>query len=84
MFLDYAEDQMKRRKQIYMQEWPKKLDAFLDFNERSVLTGPGKWERGAPGTGAEPGRPTLGACREALLGAGAASVRVVVAVARTG
>lgn len=45
MFLDYAEDQTKRRKQIYMHEWPKKLDAFLAFNERSVLPGPGKWKR---------------------------------------
>jgi hypothetical protein len=45
MFLDYAEDQTKRRKQIYMQEWPKKLDAFLAFNERRVLPGPGKWRR---------------------------------------
>ncbi|AGP41551.1 virulence RhuM family protein [Sorangium cellulosum] len=45
MFLDYAEDQTKRRKQIYMHEWPKKLDAFLAFNERSVLPGLGKWKR---------------------------------------
>ncbi|WP_437528686.1 virulence RhuM family protein [Sorangium sp. So ce726] len=45
MFLDYAEDQTKRRKQIYMHEWPTKLDTFLAFNERSVLPGPGKWKR---------------------------------------
>ncbi|WP_437854784.1 virulence RhuM family protein [Sorangium sp. So ce363] len=45
MFLDYAEDQTKRRKQLYVHEWPKKLDAFLAFNERSVLPGPGKWKR---------------------------------------
>lgn len=45
MFLDHAEDQTKRRKQIYMQEWPKKLDAFLAFNERRVLPGLGKRKR---------------------------------------
>lgn len=45
MFLDHAEDQTRRRKQIYMAEWPKKLDAFLEFNERAVLPGPGRWKR---------------------------------------
>lgn len=45
MFLDYAEDQTRRRKSIYMAEWPKKLDAFLAFNERRVLPGPGRWKR---------------------------------------
>jgi hypothetical protein len=45
MFLDYADDQTRRRKSIYMAEWPKKLDAFLAFNERSVLPGAGKARR---------------------------------------
>ncbi len=45
MFLDYAEDQSRRRASIHMAEWPKKLDAFLAFNERSVLPGPGRWKR---------------------------------------
>lgn len=45
MFLDYAEDQTRRRKQIYMAEWPQKLDVFLQFNERAVLPGPGRWKR---------------------------------------
>jgi hypothetical protein len=45
MFLDYAEDQTRRKKAIYMKEWPEKLDAFLAFNERSVLPGPGRWRR---------------------------------------
>jgi hypothetical protein len=45
MFLDYAEDQTRRKKSIYMKEWPEKLDAFLAFNERSVLPGPGRWRR---------------------------------------
>jgi hypothetical protein len=45
MFLDYAEDQTRRRQSIYMAEWPKKLDAFLTFNDRRVLPGPGRWKR---------------------------------------
>ncbi|MFT3776249.1 MAG: virulence RhuM family protein [Minicystis sp.] len=45
MFLDYAEDQTRRRQHIHMTDWPKKLDAFLAFNERSILPGPGRWKR---------------------------------------
>lgn len=37
MFLDFAEDQAERRKQIFMRDWRKKLDEFLRFNEREVL-----------------------------------------------
>lgn len=37
MFLDYAEDQARRRKQVFMLDWKKKLDDFLRFNERNVL-----------------------------------------------
>lgn len=42
MYLDYAEDQAKRRIPMTMQDWAKKLDAFLQFNEREVLENPGK------------------------------------------
>src|SRR3989338_8278610 len=42
MYLDYAEDQVKRHKQIFMRDWRKKLDAFLKFNEREILNNPGK------------------------------------------
>ena len=38
MFLDYAEDQAQRRRPITMAEWSDKLDAFLSFNDRDVLT----------------------------------------------
>lgn len=38
MYLDYAEDQAKRRRAIAMAEWEQKLDAFLSFNERELLT----------------------------------------------
>lgn len=37
MWLDYAEDQALRRKQVFMQDWEQKLDDFLAFNEREVL-----------------------------------------------
>jgi hypothetical protein len=38
MYLDYAEDQARRRKTMTMAEWADKLDAFLSFNEREILT----------------------------------------------
>lgn len=37
MWLDYAEDQALRRKQVFMRDWEQKLDEFLKFNERRVL-----------------------------------------------
>jgi hypothetical protein len=42
MYLDYAEDQAKRHRQVFMRDWRKKLDAFLQFNERDILNHPGK------------------------------------------
>lgn len=42
MYLDFAEDMAKRRKQMNMNEWAAKLDEFLKFNERQVLSGAGK------------------------------------------
>lgn len=42
MYLDYAEDMARRRKIMTMREWEDKLDAFLQFNERDVLTHAGK------------------------------------------
>ncbi len=38
MYLDYAEDQAKRAHPMHMAEWAQKLDAFLRFNERNILT----------------------------------------------
>jgi hypothetical protein len=37
MFLDFAEDQARRRKQIFLRDWQKRLDDFLRFNDRNVL-----------------------------------------------
>ena len=45
MFLDFAEDQAKRRKQVFLRDWKTKLDEFLRFNERAVLTGAGNVSR---------------------------------------
>jgi len=42
MYLDYAEDQAKRRRPVTMAEWADKLDAFLSFNDRDVLTHAGR------------------------------------------
>lgn len=42
MYLDYAENQAKRRKTVTMAEWEEKLDAFLTFNERDLLDHAGK------------------------------------------
>jgi hypothetical protein len=45
MYLDYAEDQAHRRHVLYMRNWREKLDAFLKFNERDILTNPGRVAR---------------------------------------
>jgi len=37
MWLDYAEDQAKRKQKIFLKDWEKKLDSFLEFNDRDVL-----------------------------------------------
>lgn len=42
MYLDFAEDQARRRRVLYMRDWRERLDAFLQFNEREVLTNPGR------------------------------------------
>lgn len=41
MWLDFAEDQAKRRKQVFLNDWQSKLDQFLEFNDRDVLKNPG-------------------------------------------
>ncbi len=42
MYLDFAEDQAKRRRQIFQRDWRDKLDAFLQLNDREVLQDAGK------------------------------------------
>jgi len=41
MWLDFAEDQALRRKQVFLKDWDAKLDSFLEFNDRDVLQGRG-------------------------------------------
>jgi len=45
MWLDFAEDQAKRRKQVFMKDWEQKLDEFLRFNDRNVLTNAGRMSK---------------------------------------
>jgi len=45
MFLDFAEDQARRRKQIFLRDWQTRLDEFLRFNDRNVLPGAGAVSR---------------------------------------
>lgn len=45
MWLDFAEDQARRRKQVFLKDWDAKLDEFLRFNERSVLPDKGRISR---------------------------------------
>lgn len=42
MWLDFAEDQAARKKQVFLRDWVEKLDQFLQFNDREVLQGAGK------------------------------------------
>ena len=41
-YLDYAEDQAERRRPLYMRDWREKLDAFLKFDEREILSNAGR------------------------------------------
>jgi hypothetical protein len=42
MYLDYAENQAKRRIPMTMEDWATKLNAFLQFNEYDLLHNSGK------------------------------------------
>jgi len=42
LYLDYAELQAERKIPMSMADWAKRLDGFLEFNGRELLTGPGK------------------------------------------
>jgi len=45
MYLDFAEDQARRKRTMTMTQWIERLDAFLQFNERDVLRHAGKVEK---------------------------------------
>jgi hypothetical protein len=42
MYLDYAENQAKRKNAMTMKDWVDRLDAFLQFNEYAVLKDAGR------------------------------------------
>lgn len=42
MYLDYADNQARRQISMTMKQWACKLDAFLEFNDHSVLKNAGK------------------------------------------
>ena len=53
MWLDFAEDQARRRKQVFLRDWEAKLDSFLEFNERAVLENRGRVAKAAADSFAE-------------------------------
>lgn len=42
MYLDYAERQARRKIPMTMEDWAKRLDIFLEFNEEEILRNKGK------------------------------------------
>jgi len=67
MWLDYAEDQAQRRKEVFLKDWAEKLDAFLAFNERDVLDGAGKVSHAQATAHAQAQYEVFAAQRRALL-----------------
>ena len=67
MFLDFAEDQAKRRKEIFLGNWQAKLDEFLRFNDRNVLADGGKVTREQADAVAEKAYVRFAARRRELL-----------------
>jgi hypothetical protein len=71
MWLDYAEDQARRRQSVFLKDWDARLDDFLRFNERSILPDTGKVSRKAADAHAEAQYELFAARRrEALEAAG--------------
>lgn len=67
MWLDFAEDQAKRRKDVFLQDWETKLNEFLAFNERRVLDNLGKVTKLAADARANEEYEQFAAQRRALL-----------------
>ena len=67
MWLDFAEDQARRRKQVFLKDWEAKLNDFLRFNERAVLGGKGKVTKANADAHAESEYEEFAARRRALL-----------------
>lgn len=84
MWLDFAEDQARRRKEVFLKDWAEKLDAFLKFNDRNVLEGAGRVSRQQADAHAESQYEQFAAQRRALLEAegGEFNVRALEDAAR--
>lgn len=67
MWLDFAEDQAKRRKEIFLQDWEEKLNSFLAFNDRNVLSNAGNLSKQQADAHAETEYAKFAAQRRALL-----------------
>lgn len=76
MWLDFAEDQARRRKAIFLKDWEEKLDAFLKFNDRAVLSNAGGISKGEADAHAEAAYARFAAQRRALLEAEGAEDQV--------
>ena len=76
MWLDFAEDQARRRKDVFLKDWAEKLDAFLKFNERNVLDGAGRVSKKQADGHAESEYEQFAARRRALLEAEGAEANV--------
>ena len=67
MWLDFAEDQARRRRQVFLKDWETKLNEFLRFNERAVLGDKGKVTKDAANARAEAEYEEFAARRRAML-----------------
>ena len=67
MWLDFAEDQARRRKQVFLKDWETKLNEFLRFNERAVLGDKGSVSKTTADAHAETEYEEFAARRRALL-----------------
>lgn len=45
MFLDFAEDQARKRKQVFLRDWKAKMEDFLSLNDRASLPDAGSVSR---------------------------------------
>jgi len=76
MWLDFAEDQAMRRKEIFLKDWEEKLDAFLKFNDRAVLPDAGKVSKAEADSHAEAEYERFAAERRARLEAEGDTLRI--------
>jgi hypothetical protein len=67
MWLDFAEDQARRRKQVFLRDWETKLNEFLRFNERAVLGDKGRVSKDAAHARAEAEYEEFATRRRALV-----------------